>query len=216
MSKNIFTKFANGIQVGNVVSNWVIESNEVQPRDSVPANGNGALNSYLPNIKKHQKERASHMKIFFGILLKGKFYLSHTLSPMRTGASIILCATLSPRPNIVLGAGKGPKYRYWLTDGLNEWMNEYNMDFKKLLTLLGCINRGRKCRTRDVCVLLYSVLVRQLVHSISIEISFAHWPLRSSVESNWGGEWNNTLRGREGTDTFVTFVCQLLSETYLI
>lgn len=64
---------------------------------------------------------------------------------------------------------------------------------------LGCINRGRKFGTRDVFALLYFVLIRQLVHCIRIEISFVHWPLRSSAERNWDGEWNNKLHGRKGT-----------------
>lgn len=39
MPENIFIKFVNGPEMGNVVAHWVIESNEIQPRTSVPPNG---------------------------------------------------------------------------------------------------------------------------------------------------------------------------------
>lgn len=36
MPENIFIKFVNGPEMGNVVAQLVIESNEIQPKASVP------------------------------------------------------------------------------------------------------------------------------------------------------------------------------------
>lgn len=43
------------------------------------------------------------MKKDLGILLDGKFYLSHTVNSLRVGNSVILCTTSPLRPSIVLG-----------------------------------------------------------------------------------------------------------------
>lgn len=53
-------------------------------------------------------------------------------------------------------------------------MNDITWIFKKPLTPLNCIDRGRTSRTGDAFVLLYSLLVRQLVHFISVGVSFTY------------------------------------------
>lgn len=55
-------------------------------------------------------------------------------------------------------------------------------------------------------VLLYSLLVKQLVHCISTGIAFAHLATSEfSVKRNWCGERKNMLHEKAGTDILDDF-----------